>query len=251
MSDGVRAARVEPAADHARTSRAEHLAAQGRFAEAERMLAATLAASPGHEQALATLVRIQMTQGRAAQASQTLDSAVSAGAKLTAGLMRLRGGLMLSQARFDEAVAMFREAVAADPADASAAHALAVALAQTGAHEDAIDAARSAIANGHDPVAAGLVLGRALWENGRAEEAEREFRRIVALQPAHAGAHTSLVDAIWLRPILSPLASASSSCTRGQSIQSSRTMSTVRADPVVHRIRTMPAGASASCAAGS
>jgi tetratricopeptide (TPR) repeat protein len=199
MSDRVRAERVEPAADHARTSRAELLVAQGRFAEAERMLAATLAASPGHEQALATLVRIQMTQGRAAQASETLDSAVGAGAKLTAGLLRLRGGLMLSQSRFDEAVLMFREAVAADPADATAQHALAVALAQTGAHDDAIPAAQSALAKGHDPVAARLVLGRALWESGRAEDAETEFRRIVAQQPAQAAAHTGLADAIWMR----------------------------------------------------
>jgi tetratricopeptide (TPR) repeat protein len=199
MSDAVHAARVELGADHARTSRAELLAAQGRFAEAERMLAATLAASPGHEQALATLVRIRMTQGRATEASDTLDSAVSAGAKLTAGLLRLRGTLMLSQSRFDEAAAMFREAIAADPSDASAQHALAVALGQTGAHEDAIAAAHSAIAKGHDPVAARLVLGRALWESGRGEDAEAEFRRIIAQQPAHAAAHTSLADAIWMR----------------------------------------------------
>jgi tetratricopeptide (TPR) repeat protein len=199
MSDGVRAARVEPAGDPARTTRAELLAAQGRFAEAERMLAATLAASPGHEQALATLVRIQMTQGRAAQASETLDSAVGAGAQLTAGLLRLRGSLKLSQARFDEAVTMFREAVVADPSDASAQHALAVALGQTGAHEAAIEAARNAIAKGHDPIAARLVLGRALWESGRAHEAETEFRRIIVQQPTHAAAHTSLADAIWMR----------------------------------------------------
>jgi tetratricopeptide (TPR) repeat protein len=198
MSNGVRA-RVEPAAGHAVTSRAELLAAQGRFAEAERMLVATLAASPGHEQALATLVRIQLTQGRAAQANQTLDGAVGAGAKLTAGLLRLRGSLMLSQSRFGEAASMFREAVAADPADASAEHALAVALAKTGAHEEAIDAARSAIGKGHDPIAARLVLGRALWESGNTDDAEIEFRRIIAQQPAHASAHASLADVIWIR----------------------------------------------------
>jgi tetratricopeptide (TPR) repeat protein len=199
MRDSPPAARAETPSDQVRTARAELLAAQGRFAEAERMLAATLAASPGHEHALAMLVRIQMTQGRAAQASETLDSAVGAGVKLTAALLRLRGGLMLSQSRFDEAVAMFREAVAADPADASAQHALAVALGQAGAHEEAIDAARSALAKGHDPIPARLVLGRALWESGSAGDAEAEFRRIVAQQPAHAAAHTSLADAIWMR----------------------------------------------------
>ena len=199
MSDGSRAAGVASPAESADVSHAERLAAAGRFADAERLLAATLARSPGDERALATLVRIRMTQGRASEAAAMLDAAIGAGAQLTAGLLRLRGGLMLGQARYDEAVEVFRKAAAADPRDASAQHALAVALGHTGAHEAAIEAARNALANGHDPIAARFVLGRALWDHGRADEAESEFRRIVAEESAHAAAHANLADSIWMR----------------------------------------------------
>ena len=198
MSDGARTARVEAPVESDEASHAERLAAQGRFAEAERLLVATLEKSPGHARALAALVRIRMTQGRATEAGATLDRAIGAGARLAAGLLRLRGGLMLSEARYDEAVEMFREAVAAEPDDASARHALAIALGHTGAHEAAIAAAQSALAKGHDPIAARFVLGRALWDHGRADEAEAEFRRIIVEEPAHAAAHANLADSIWM-----------------------------------------------------
>ncbi|MFI4970776.1 MAG: putative 2OG-Fe(II) oxygenase, partial [Lysobacterales bacterium] len=85
------------------------------------------------------------------------------------------------------------------PHDGSAELGLAVALGQTGDSDAAALAARRAIAKGAENAGSRFVLGRALFESDRYDEAEAEFRRVLRLHATHAGAHANLADLVWMR----------------------------------------------------
>jgi predicted O-linked N-acetylglucosamine transferase (SPINDLY family) len=94
--------------------------------------------------------------------------------------------------RFDEAVAMFEEALRLQPEHAGTWNNLGVTQAGAGKLGDAIASYRRALAidPGHADVQTNL--GNALRDCGRMEEATVAYKRALQLDPANAGAHNHL-----------------------------------------------------------
>jgi len=83
----------------------------------------------------------------------------------------------------------WRRGLAANPQDAAAWHNLAAAEGDLGHARAAEEAARRAISLGLAAPETRFVLGRALQDQGRLDEAEAMFEETLALRPAYADAH--------------------------------------------------------------
>lgn len=139
-------------------------------------------------------------EGRAAAALELAEGFLASHPTRRAVVpLQLRAQLLLSLGRPVQAIAAYRDAVAAAPSDARLALGLAIACGEGGMPEAAEAAARDAISKGFDGPTPRFVLGRALFEQDRLDEAETEFRRVIATHPGHVAAHTSLAELVWMR----------------------------------------------------
>ena len=98
--------------------------------------------------------------------------------------------------RFDDAVALYDQALAAAPREAEIYHMKGVALAQAGAIDEGIYLIRQAIELKDDAVDYHNNLGVFLREAGRLDEAETSLRNAIAIAPGHLPAYGSLAGAL-------------------------------------------------------
>jgi len=130
-------------------TRGELSAAAG-LAEAERGLRRALAIDPLDGATVMALARVLLALGNVPQAYDAIESLVHAGVAIPNDMRLLRAQLLLAMSRFPEAAAEFRNLIDAGPTAGRAEFGLAVALGECGRNDDAVTAARSAIAFGND-----------------------------------------------------------------------------------------------------
>ncbi|HEY6942726.1 tetratricopeptide repeat protein [Dokdonella sp.] len=183
----------------ARLERASRLLREGRTGDAERVLRDALVHRPRDVPAMTLLGRVLLAGDRPAEAAEVLERAVATTLRVPPELLLLRAQALLAAERAEAAIPAFHEAIAASPHDGKAELGLAVAFAQHGQYEAAARAARSAIAKGADSAGARFVLARALFDGGRLDEAEAQFRDVLRLCPTHVPAHTNLAELVWMR----------------------------------------------------
>ena len=104
----------------------------------------------------------------------------------------IRGDLLLEQGRTGEAIARYREFVAAEPADSEGHQRLGTALMQAGQLDEATASLRRAIELKPDNSTAYNNLGAALMQAGRPQEAVAAFQRAIELQPSSPNAYSNL-----------------------------------------------------------
>lgn len=165
-----------------RISAARRAIGSGDFEAAERFAAEVLARFPDHLDALEIRALAEIESGRDSAAEQTLRAAIRLAPERRwhyADLLRLLLGLN----RKDEAEALAREALAADPANADAHAILGSLLGEHGLWTEAAAHYREAIAHGglHPQLLTGL--GLALLRQGRIEEARAPLERAAAAEP--------------------------------------------------------------------
>ncbi len=98
--------------------------------------------------------------------------------------------------RRDEAEAMYRRVLKADPENADALHLLGVLARQAGRHDVAVDLIQRAIArNGRNP-SYHANLGTALEVSGRREDAMAAYRRAIEIKPDYPEAYFKLGSAL-------------------------------------------------------
>lgn len=172
-----------------RVALAEALSRAGKHAEAERALEAPLAAQPRDARLLTMRAAVLDRAGRAADSVALLRKAVHdrERAGLDADLTDLKIALADSLARasrFDDAVAVLRGAVSAQPRDEELLFALGAAYDRAGQQEAAVAQMKALLAVNPDHAEALNFVGYAYAEQGvRLEDAERLVRRALELKP--------------------------------------------------------------------
>jgi len=100
--------------------------------------------------------------------------------------------------RKDDAEAVLRRWLAKDPGSRDATLRLAAVLSDNGKASEAETVIRS-VARGREDADVAFVLGRALLEQARFDEAEVQFRKVVQARPEHQIAHGNLMELVWMR----------------------------------------------------
>jgi predicted O-linked N-acetylglucosamine transferase (SPINDLY family) len=168
--------------------RALQLHHQGRFAEAEGLYAAILAARPDHFDALQMLGLIKLRHGEPAAALRLMASAMQA--RPNSPQVLLNHGLVLNALqRHEEALASFDRALKYKRKYAEALNNRGSVLTTLGRPEDALDSFRQALAAKPDYAEAHYNLGNALRRLDRHADALASFDRAIALRPNYAKAH--------------------------------------------------------------
>ena len=98
--------------------------------------------------------------------------------------------------QFEAADRLYREAIAANPAEIHALHLCGVLAHQTNRNEEAVALIGRAIALDDRVPDFHYNIGLALWALRRRQEAMTHWRRVVALNPDHAEAHMNLGNAL-------------------------------------------------------
>ena len=162
------------------TAFAQHRA--GQFAAAERMYRDILRVDPGHAEALHLLGLIAHQAGNTAAAVELISRAIE-----QAGLRPIMasnlGAAYQSQGAHDDAVAMYRQAIAAQPDFLDAHHNLATALAARGDYEEAVRSYEHVLNSVPNHPTARNNLGKTFVQLGRLEDAVVCFRRALEDQP--------------------------------------------------------------------
>jgi tetratricopeptide (TPR) repeat protein len=175
----------------------------GRYGDAASALREALDLAPanpavaGAVARLSTLARTWLTLGQVDAALDALaplaDSAHADGT-----LLMLYGHALMSAGRKDAAEAVLRRWRARDPGNREAALRLAAVLSDNGKAAEA-EAVIRTIATGREGADVAFVLGRALLEQARFDEAEIQFRKVVQARPDHQIAHGNLMELAWMR----------------------------------------------------
>jgi tetratricopeptide (TPR) repeat protein len=92
-----------------------------------------------------------------------------------------------------------RQQLRLNPSDRIAWHNLAAAEGDLGHVDEAVTAARRAIALGLEAPETRLVLARALQSSRQLDDAEHAFRDAIARRPTYADAHRDLAQLVWMR----------------------------------------------------
>jgi tetratricopeptide (TPR) repeat protein len=104
-----------------------------------------------------------------------------------------------ARGRLGDAIALYRQAVAAAPGSAAAAHNLAAALGDAGLWGEAETHIRTALATGAGAAESWLVLGRCLQSRGAFDDAEAAFLEAVQRRPTMQDALLDLAQLRWMR----------------------------------------------------
>jgi protein O-GlcNAc transferase len=167
----------------------DKLLAEGKPAEARKYYLTVAEQEPAN-------VPVALKLARTSENIQDWDGAIAAyqaaatnaqGPEKAEGLAGLAGAYVRTR-QFREAADSARKAIEVNPAVASAHVSLAYSLVRLGSIQDALPAARKAIELAHG------ALGEALLGEGKAAEAEAEFRKALELDPKAAEAHAGLAE---------------------------------------------------------
>ena len=115
-------------------------------------------------------------------------------------MARSQAALALSAGEIDRAEALYGRCLAADPSDLSALHDLAVVATRRGRHAEAIARFEDLLSRDPDHADAWLNMALSLCDAGRPDEAVRAARRAVALRPRDPNAHTVLGHVLSVTP---------------------------------------------------
>lgn len=165
---------------------------QKRAAEADRLLAITIANAPEDVEARANHAAVLRTLGRLSDAEAAARASLALSPDRPETHNNL-GNILRDAGRYDESIAAFRAALKTAPAFADAWANLAWVLSLSGLAKEAEEAARRAIAhdpknhNGHNN------LGLALMRQSRLREAEAALRQALALRPDLALSHSNIL----------------------------------------------------------
>lgn len=154
----------------------------GRYAEAEQALAPWLAAHPQDLRALALLAHLGLLQGRTAEARKVYERAMAI-APLAGPVQRTLARLEMFGGRDESAVAAARAACSAEPGEPENLLVSAMALARTGAFDEALALADQVLAEGPPKAEAHVVRMQAATRRGRAEDAVAAGEAALRLKP--------------------------------------------------------------------
>ncbi|MEP6938596.1 MAG: putative 2OG-Fe(II) oxygenase [Rudaea sp.] len=190
-----RAVALDPSWTPSLAALGELLLARGRHDEAEPLL---LRAASKFAQAALVLARHYNDTQRPADALAVV-APYCAGAEAPPDLVAQHVTALNALGRGDEAVAAYRRAAQARPADALATHALAIALGSAAQHREAEQVAARAIAAGRTDASLQHARARSLIALRDFVGAETALREALRQQPRFVDAHDSLARLVWLR----------------------------------------------------
>jgi len=162
-----------------------------RYAEAETLYRAVLAADPDHPHAIYLYGLLQLGTGQTAAAVENLSRATSLRPANLAARLGLGRALLVEQ-QPGQALAAADAVLAQDPSNAQALFLRGTALSSLDRPADAIPPLRAAINADPANAAAHLNLGNALADLDALEPAEAAVHQAIALDPALLEAHVSL-----------------------------------------------------------
>jgi predicted O-linked N-acetylglucosamine transferase (SPINDLY family) len=200
------------------------LHAEGRYEAAIAALTAALQLEPVSAPMQRNLASCICDWGAHLQGQGRLDDAIALYRKALAfdgalvGAHNNLGVALLEQTRIDEAIACFRAALTLDPNNAELHFNLGAALRDAGALDNAIPCWRAALALDPTHADAGLNLGTALLHQGELAAALEHYRASVALAPDRPGAHSNLLLALAYDPTQSAAALREAACRYGMTL---------------------------------
>jgi tetratricopeptide (TPR) repeat protein len=154
---------------------------QGRLDRAERAYEAVLAADPGHVEALHGLGILSLQSGKTDRAVTYLRRAVSAGGSVT--VSNNLGVALCAVGQYDEAIAVYREALRRDPGSVFSLVNLGKLLNFRSVSEEAVAVLEKAVRLSANDAAAHNQLAAALAACGRNAESLAHYEKAVALSP--------------------------------------------------------------------
>lgn len=176
----------------------------GRHAEGARALRRVLDDAPNAPAVarevtrVAALARTWLTLGQLQPALAVL-APLAESPHANATLLMLYGHALMSSGQKDEAETVLRRWRQLEPSNRDAALRLAAVLADNGKPAEAEAIVRADIANRGEAADTSFVLGRALLEQSRFDEAEAAFRQVVRASPTHQMAQGNLMELAWMR----------------------------------------------------
>jgi predicted O-linked N-acetylglucosamine transferase (SPINDLY family) len=179
-----------PAADELFAQGLRHFH-EGRWPQAQQLLQAVLAATPGHFPSLHLLGLIAMQTNQAPAAAECFRRA-GALQPDNPDLHSLLGTALHALGRFDEAVACHRRALAIAPRHGMALNNLGISLVSRGEVDEAIDVFRKAREIQPDDPGTLTNLAAALRTRDRSDEAADLFREAIRRSPNLPQAHNNL-----------------------------------------------------------
>ena len=186
------------AAEQSRLDVAVEALRAGRFEEARARLETIVAALPSHARAAAFLATAEIRTGDVERGIARAERLLAADAGvLAADLHELLGQAEMEQRRWIRAEHHWRALIEERPGSEEAHYRLACTLAQQGRGQDALEAAKRAIGINPRRSDAMALRGNLLAADGRAAEAESEWRRALAIDDNNAEALAGL--AVHLR----------------------------------------------------
>ncbi len=193
-----RALELDPAWTPTLATLGELLLSSGRGSEAESLLQRAAAGSPPYPRAALLLARYYNDMRRPAEALAVAVPLCLAG-QADSELSAQHIAALAALGRQAEAVAVYRNLVAAAPENLAAAHALAIALQVANQHGDAAQVAQHALTRGHKSAALLNTLARSLIGQGALRKAEAVLHDCLALEPRLLDAQNNLAQLIWMR----------------------------------------------------
>ncbi len=176
----------------------ELLLGSGRTEEAEILLKRASAGSPPYPRAALVLARHYNDTQRPAQAVE-ITARACAGGHADADLIAQHVAALTALGRQGEAVATFRQAVAASPGNLLAAQGLAMALDAASQPAEAEHVARQALARGQPTALLHYTHARSLVALNEFDRAEAALRASLRLDPRQPEAHSHLARLVWMR----------------------------------------------------
>lgn len=167
----------------------------GRLQQAQVMYQQILQAKPNHPDALHLLGVIALQVGENYLAIELIDKAIQANGSDPSYYSNL-GSAYKALKKLDEAVGMWKKAIAIKPGFADAHLNLGIALVEQGNSDEAVACFRKALAIRPDFAEAHNNLGSALLARGKLDQAVACFRRALEVRPDYATACNNLGNAL-------------------------------------------------------
>jgi tetratricopeptide (TPR) repeat protein len=163
--------------------------------EAVKAYRQAFALSPSDDVALSRAAYVLADEGEAEKALEILAGGARV-AERPAGLLTLRGRMLLSRGEDGAADTALREALVADPDHAEACRELGLLSDRSGRQAEARVLLERAVDLGIEDAPVHLRLGQLAAAEGRAEEAEARLRRVLELSPDSPPALATLAEVI-------------------------------------------------------